>query len=81
MIIAIVGKGATMKKCSMCKEIKPLVEFHKSRSNTDGRQYYCKVCMVESYGKESTKLKRLEKRIDNLENAIIKLGLIVKGLQ
>lgn len=32
------------KKCSRCKEIKPISEFSKSLKEKDGRQTYCKLC-------------------------------------
>jgi len=33
-----------MKKCTQCKELKPLNEFHKSKGSNDGLSYYCKSC-------------------------------------
>lgn len=38
----------TSKKCSNCKNIKPLSEFHKNKSQKDGHQHYCKVCRGDS---------------------------------
>jgi hypothetical protein len=35
------------KRCSMCREWKPLDEFHRSRSGRDGRQNNCKPCNIE----------------------------------
>jgi len=32
------------KRCSTCKEIKPLSEFAKRASNSDGKQRVCKAC-------------------------------------
>lgn len=33
-----------MKKCTKCKEAKPLEEFHKRSASKDGRQSKCKTC-------------------------------------
>jgi hypothetical protein len=38
-----------MKKCSKCKVEKPLYEFHRTKSNKDGLDYYCKQCKRNSY--------------------------------
>ena len=32
------------KRCTNCKETKPLTDFYKSKSTKDGHAYYCKVC-------------------------------------
>lgn len=32
------------KKCTTCKEIKPLTDFHKCKSHLDGYKYACKDC-------------------------------------
>lgn len=32
------------KKCSTCKEVKPVSDFHKCKANKDGLQTSCKVC-------------------------------------
>ena len=32
------------KRCSKCKEIKPVTEFFKNRTTKDGFQYQCKTC-------------------------------------
>lgn len=32
------------KRCSRCKELKPLSEFYKNLFNKDGYQYFCKIC-------------------------------------
>lgn len=40
------------KRCSRCRETKPLTEFHRNRAKTDGRRGECKVCanaMVAAY--------------------------------
>lgn len=33
-----------MKTCSICKEEKPLSEYHKAKTNTDGLDRRCKSC-------------------------------------
>ena len=32
------------KKCSKCKEVKPIHDFHKARKRKDGLGSYCKLC-------------------------------------
>lgn len=32
------------KQCSKCNETKPIDDFHKSKSNKDGLNIYCKIC-------------------------------------
>lgn len=51
-----------MKKCSKCKKIKPLDEFHKDKSHTDGLCYWCKQCCNENVKKRKIKNKH---RIEN----------------
>ena len=36
-----------MKKCASCGEVKPVDDFHKSKSRKDGRKPYCKKCRAE----------------------------------
>lgn len=38
-----------MKTCTLCKQKLSLDEFHRNRSNKDGRQSRCKQCTRESY--------------------------------
>lgn len=33
-----------VKRCSVCKKVKPLEEFHRNKRNPDGRKYICKKC-------------------------------------
>ena len=35
------------KQCSMCKQWKPLDDFHRNRTRRDGRQNLCKPCNLE----------------------------------
>ena len=35
-----------MKRCSTCKEVKELTEFHKDKGNPDGLKYICKACIA-----------------------------------
>lgn len=38
-----------MKTCSVCKEIKPLDDFHNQKENQDGKTYQCKICRRKRY--------------------------------
>lgn len=38
-----------MKKCSKCKEIKPLDEFNNKTSTKDGKQPLCRLCSKATY--------------------------------
>jgi hypothetical protein len=40
------GLAPSRKRCSMCKQWKPLDEFHRNRSRRDGRQNACKPCNI-----------------------------------
>jgi len=57
-----------MKKCSKCKETKPLSCFHKNKRRGDGRNTYCKTCAIqykkEYYRKNKPKIREyaLQKR-------------------
>ena len=35
------------KRCSKCKEIKPVEEFYTNQKTSDGFQTYCKTCCKE----------------------------------
>ena len=48
----------TMKQCTKCKEVKPLTDFYKSKSNKDGYQYCCKDCQ-EQYDRAYYQANRL----------------------
>lgn len=37
-----------MKQCSLCKQIKPFDQFHKSCKAKDGHQYRCKPCAIQA---------------------------------
>jgi recombination endonuclease VII len=37
-----------MKRCSTCKELKPIDQFSSNRTTKDGKSYTCKPCSVES---------------------------------
>ncbi len=50
------------KKCSKCKEIKPLNEFHKDRTRKDGYQYECKICRRQYYEEHREELKQQSKQ-------------------
>jgi hypothetical protein len=38
--------GEPRKRCSMCKQWKPLDDFHRNRGRRDGRQAMCKPCNI-----------------------------------
>lgn len=38
------GEATYMKKCPMCKEWKPLIEFGKNKGKPHGIHHYCKIC-------------------------------------
>lgn len=50
-----------MKKCSTCKETKPLSEFHKNAARKTGHEYNCKdcfrACSAAYYEKNKQKVK------------------------
>lgn len=35
------------KRCGRCRSVKAMDQFSRSRRNADGRQYWCKKCMVD----------------------------------
>lgn len=39
------------KRCSKCKQGKPISEFHKNRTTKDGLQAYCKSCQISDVNK------------------------------
>ena len=53
------------KRCSTCKEILPLSEFHKNHTHRDSLQSYCKNC--ERQYKQSEKYKQGRKRYAQTE--------------
>ena len=48
------------KTCSKCQETKPLSEFYKNKTTSDGLQYMCKACVLgyRQYHKKELKIKR-----------------------
>ena len=48
-----------MKRCSSCKEVKPLDDFHNSRAARDGKKAWCKEC-GRRYNAEYVKRNRVE---------------------
>lgn len=55
------------KRCSSCKEIKDVSEFHKNKVTPDGFQNRCKLCRTKRYDSEARLLK---KKYDSLYHAI-----------
>lgn len=43
-----------MKRCSACREVRPLDDFHKDKNAKDGRYNYCKQCVSIRHKKTST---------------------------
>lgn len=41
-----------VKRCSVCRETKPLEEFGANRSRSDGRQHTCRTCRKAVKGPE-----------------------------
>jgi len=49
------ANGVEVKRCSKCKQVKPVSKFSKNRSTSDGYKYACKACQaayLEEYYKE-----------------------------
>ena len=40
------GMPEEAKRCSGCKLVKPLTDFNRRRTATDGRQGYCRDCFA-----------------------------------
>lgn len=54
-----------MKKCSRCKEEKPLSEYYKKKNTSDGLYYHCKTCQntyAKTHYKENTEYYRSKAR-------------------
>lgn len=45
------AEQSVSKRCSKCKEIKPLSEFYTDHSRKNGHQCYCKICSNKDVGK------------------------------
>ena len=48
----------TRKRCSRCRRLKTLDEFHRNKSNPDGHSYDCKACRSLGYDLLSDEEKR-----------------------
>ena len=53
------------KKCGVCKEEKPLTEFHKSKNRKDGLDFACKTCRSKAR-REATQSKHIPTVIEDL---------------
>ena len=55
-----------MKKCSKCKEMKPLGRFYQNRKEKDGRNAWCKECVKSSrqsaHSKETVRRSKLKRK-------------------
>ncbi len=62
-----------MKKCCICKEVKPLTEFQKNRSKKDGLQSECKKCKSKFKPNRDTIRRRKNKYKKNYYEHILKI--------
>lgn len=44
----VIQNGITYWKCSKCRELKTVDDFHKNNSTPNGLRYYCKPCATKS---------------------------------
>jgi hypothetical protein len=55
-----------MKKCSKCREVKPLNEYNKSKSGKFGVHHYCMICLRENkkihYNHDKAKLRFIQNK-------------------
>jgi len=62
------------KRCYMCKEWKPLTEFHRHRGQRDGRQNRCRDCNIAqaklAHARDPERARaRIKKRADRMREA------------
>ena len=50
-----------VKRCAKCRDVKPIDEFHKNASNSDGLNIHCKVCF-RIFRRASEKKRRAERK-------------------
>lgn len=55
-------KAKKTKKCTSCKQVRPISEFHNKASTSDGLDYSCKKCKC-NYMKNYKKKKNVSKKI------------------
>ena len=58
------------KQCSKCRQPKPLTEFHKNKTASDGLQAYCKVCHKDADSSESRQTYRAQYYSDHKEKTL-----------
>lgn len=63
------------KRCSKCKDFKPISEFYKDSLQKDGKDTYCKICRNQAY----TKYRQTEKGKKALGRAYRKYAKTNKG--
>ena len=66
-----------MKRCSLCKEVKPFEEFSPRKSSKDGYQYQCKKCRNKRYYDDvhdEERAKRKQKYWENPEKKLDAMG-------
>lgn len=65
------NQTTAMKACRLCRETKPLDDFHRMKSSPDGRQYRCKTCALEvakRYDKANIERRRISAQARRNEN-------------
>lgn len=62
----------TNKRCSKCKEIKPVAEFNRNKSRRDGYSQFCKSCIseIEKYHRPRQRKWRAEYQREKRRNSI-----------
>jgi len=63
------------KKCSRCKKVKDISEFHKKKINKDGHNSICKLCINE-YDRERLKHRAEREHIPIKEKRCLKCGKV-----
>lgn len=61
-----------VKKCSQCKQIKPISEFYAQKKAKDGHQYYCKVCSKQHPSRNTKDREMPSPPSDGIKNGTVK---------
>ena len=79
------GSPNSLKICSLCKEEKSELEFHKNKRTTDGLNFHCKQCRKDYVAKDPGRVAksyrhwRLKKKFGISEEIYEQLFKIQKG--